>query len=61
MYLLIVTVLHYSDLVLQFNDPSLGEHLMCGSAFLLKGFSPVRKWTFGAGYNHLAVVPKPLF
>ena len=24
--LLIVTLLHYSDLVLQFNDPSLGEH-----------------------------------
>ena len=24
---------------------------MWGSVFLLKGFSPMRKWTFGAGYN----------
>ena len=34
---------------------------MWGSVFLLKGFSPLRKWTFGAGYNHPAVVLKPLF
>ena len=34
---------------------------MCGSAFFFKGFSPMRKWTFGAGYNHPAVVLKPLF
>ena len=34
---------------------------MWGSVFLLKGFSPMRKWTFGAGYNHPAVVLKPLF
>ena len=34
---------------------------MWGSVFLLKGFSPTRRWTFGAGYNHPAVVLKPLF
>ena len=51
--LLKVTLLHYKDLVLHFLWPSPGDHWLLGSAFFAQGFSPMRKWTFGAGYNQL--------
>ena len=35
--------------------------LIVGFSFSAQGFSPMRKWTFGAGYNHPAVVLQPLF
>ena len=35
--------------------------LIAGFSFFAQGFSPLRKWTFGAGYNHQAVVLQPFF
>ena len=32
-----------------------------GFSFFAQGFSPLRKWTFGVGYNHPAVVLQPFF
>ena len=39
----------------------LGRLLIVGFSFFAQGFSPLRKWTFGAGYNHPAVVLQPFF
>ena len=33
-----------------------GRLLIVGFSFFAHRFSPLRKWTFGAGYNHPAVV-----
>ena len=32
-----------------------------GFSFFAQGISPLREWTFGAGYNHPAVVLQPFF
>ena len=32
-----------------------------GFSCFAQGFSPLRKWTFGAGYNHPAVVLQSFF
>ena len=39
----------------------LGRLLIVGFSFFAQGFSPLRKWTVGAGYNHPAVVLQPFF
>ena len=33
-----------------------GRLLIVGFSFFAHSFSPLRNWTFGAGYNHPAVV-----
>ena len=38
-----------------------GRLLIVGFSFFAQGFSPLRKWTFGAGYNHPTVVLQPFF
>ena len=38
-----------------------GRLLIVGFSFFAQGFSPLRKWTFGAVYNHPAVVLQPFF
>ena len=42
---------------IHFLWPNSGDCQLWGSAF----FAPLRKWTFGAGYNHPAVVLQPFF
>ena len=41
-----------------FYDP-VWEIADCGVQLFCSGFSSLRKWTFGAGYNHPAVVLQP--
>ena len=38
-----------------------GRLLIVGFSFFAHSFSPLRNWTFGAGYNHPAVVRQPFF
>ena len=35
--------------------------LIAGFSFFAQGFSPLRKWTFGAGYNHQACCSSAIF
>ena len=39
----------------------LGRLLIVGFSLFALGFSPLRKWTFGVGYNHPAVVLQLFF
>ena len=46
-----------------FYDPiqEIADILWGSAVLLIQGFSPLRKQTFGAGYNHPAVVLQPFF
>ena len=54
----LVTRLCYRDLVLHFFFDPIQE---IASYIGFRIFAPLRKWTFGAGYNHPAVVLQPFF
>ena len=53
----LVTRLCYRDLVLHFFMTQFRRLPIVGFSI----FAPLRKWTFGAGYNHPAVVLQPFF
>ena len=53
-YLSLVQRLGFTLIMTQFR-----RLLIAGFSFFAQGFSSLRKWTFGAGYNHQAVVLQP--